>query len=230
MMIRNHTIGMALATALMLVLFDRGAVAYNPPVDEAGPLSVTIEGPDEVTATGEGLPVKVVLENSGNQQIAGSLRLAVIDHWRIDPAGLVPFQVAGNDRETLRFTATAGEGTYSAHYPIHAYANFEADGQEFTAHPILILETKLPSDAHKGPRVPFEPIAMAPNSELALWRVIAHRSVVAPEGRKARTMPVGWQGSEPLTGGTPARRRPRQRGRCPAPTSARRRLSACRWS
>ncbi|MFO7905115.1 MAG: hypothetical protein R6U98_20800 [Pirellulaceae bacterium] len=43
---------------------------------------------------------------------------------------------------------------------------------------------------------------MAPNSELALWRVKAHRSVIAPEGREARTMPVGWQGSEPLTGGS----------------------------
>lgn len=199
---QNHPIIMILVSALTLIACDRGAVAYNPPVDEAGPLSVTINGPEDVVESGKKLPVTVELENSGNRRVSGSLRLKVIDDWRVDPAGVVTFDVPEKERTVLRFTATAGERTYSAHYPIHAYVNAEVAGEKLTAHPVLILETKLASDVHRRPRVPFEPIAVMANSELALWRVKAHRSVVAPHGEEAKTMPVGWQGSESATGGS----------------------------
>lgn len=184
------------STLLVLSLTTHSAFAYNPPVDSAGPLTVTIEGPEEVTEIGTAIPVKLVLENSGDRELTGALRLAVIDRWTAEPAGAVPFTVAPKGKVSLDFQVTAGLGTYSAHYPIHAYAEVEADGEKLTAHPILILETKLPPTARELPTLSFEPFAMAANSELALWRVETHRSVVAPDGKEPKTMPVGWQGSE----------------------------------
>jgi uncharacterized protein DUF5696 len=193
---RGIPLSVFFSTLLALALSVHPSFAYNPPVDSAGPLKVTIEGPEEVTEIGTELPVKVVLENSGDQELAGTLRLAVIDRWTVEPAGAIPFTVAPKDKASLEFEVAAGLGTYSAHYPIHAYADFEADGKKLTAHPILILETKVPPVARELPALGFEPFAMASNSELALWRVETHRSVVAPNGKEPRTMPVGWQGSE----------------------------------
>ena len=181
---------------LALVLLGQTGFAYNPPVEKAGPLTVTIEGPEEVTETGMGLPVKVVLENSGDRELKGSLRLAVIDSWTAEPAGAVAFAVGAKGKASLNFTVTAGERTYSGHYPIHGYADFEVDGEKQTAHPILILETKVPPVARELPTLRFEPVAMAADSELALWRMETHRSVVAPNGEEPKTMPVGWQGSD----------------------------------
>lgn len=194
-MTHRFTTRSILATLLAIIL-PLPCLAYNPPVDKAGPLTVTIEGPSEVTETGTALPVKVVLENSGDQELAGSLRLAVIDRWTADPAGAVSFEVEARGKAALDFQVTAGEGSYSGHYPIHAYADVEVGGKTLTAHPILILETKLPPVVRQRPTLSFDPIAMAADSELALWRVETHRTVVAPDGKAARTMPVGWQGSE----------------------------------
>lgn len=203
-MTRRISIRPVLAALLAFAVLAPTALAYTPPVDNAGPLSVKIEGPEEVTKTGVALPVKVVLENSGDRGLAGSLRLQVIDRWTAEPAGAVAFRVAAGNKETLEFTVTAGEGTYSAHYPIHAYAEVELDGKIVTAHPILILETKLPPIVRERPELSFDPIAMAANSELALWRVETHRSVIAPNGQDSMTMPVGWQGSEPESRGKTA--------------------------
>ena len=41
-----------------------------------------IEGPEEVTQAEVPLPVRVVLENKGDEPIEGTLELAVIDRWR----------------------------------------------------------------------------------------------------------------------------------------------------
>lgn len=119
------------------------AFAYLPPVDTVGPLTVRIEGPYVVTQTNVAQPVTVVLENKGDAPVKGLVRVRVIDDWRAKPSGAVQFAVEGHGTARLRWSVTAGEGTYSAHYPVHAFA--EIEGQPRVAHPILIVETKLPS-------------------------------------------------------------------------------------
>ena len=200
-MVRPISVFTTLAILLLSAVSAQTAFAYNPPIDRVGPLQVTIEGPSEVTQTGVALPVKVLLENSGDRPINGTLRLAVIDRWTTSPDSPVAFQTAPGAKESVEFSVTAGLGAYSGHYPIHAYAEFELDGRKQTAHPILILQTKLPPLERERPTLTFDPIVMAPDSELALWRVETQRSVIAPNGKAARTMPVGWQGSDEETHG-----------------------------
>lgn len=121
------------AVALCLCFLLAGfAVAYNPPVDKAGPLTVTIEGPEVVTETGAGVPVRVVIENGSDTAVQGTLELGLIDRWSAKPAEPAEFTVAAGSQVVCEFTVTAGEGTYNAHYPIHAFARFEYDGQSYT--------------------------------------------------------------------------------------------------
>jgi len=190
-----------LTLALALCFPATSARAYNPPVDKAGPLTVRIEGPEQVTQVGVPLPVRVVLENQGDEPIEGTVELAVIDRWQARPAGPVRFAVDARKTAALDFEVTAGEGTLSAHYPIHAYARFALGGKEHTAHPILVLETKLPPAPRAASAIAWKPFQVPAVGELALWRLPVHRSVVAVFGEPAKTMPVGWQGSEPRSHG-----------------------------
>ena len=70
-------------------------LAYNPPVDTAGPLTVRIDGPEVVTKTETPLPVRVIIRNKSDRAIRGTLRLGLIDRWQAEPAGDVPFSVEG---------------------------------------------------------------------------------------------------------------------------------------
>ena len=115
----------------------------------------------------------------GNPARRRPLQLAEHSWIYQSPAEPVPFQVAAAGEVALEFTVTAGEGTHSAHYPIHAWATFEADGSEQTAHPILILETKLPRPPREVLPVAWRPFAVAPAGELALWQLPLHRDIEA---------------------------------------------------
>jgi hypothetical protein len=174
---------------------------YNPPTDPAGPIVARIEGPEEVTKTDAPLAVRVVLENRGEPAVSGTLELGVIDRWRVEPSGPVKFKVEGKSKATHEFKVTAGTGSYSAHYPIHAFARFEVDGKSLVAHPILIVKATLPAVPRTLAPLEFKPIRVRADSELALWRVPG-RAVIAVFKEEPRTMPVGLQGSEERTGGS----------------------------
>ena len=119
----------ALIVCLIAVTLPVSAVwAYSPPVDTAGPLLVRIEGPDKVEQADTPYPVRVVLVNRGSRIVEGDLRLRLIDRWYSDPSDAVPFGIEAGGSRTVEFQVTAGEGTFAAHYPIHALARFEWEG------------------------------------------------------------------------------------------------------
>lgn len=181
------------------------AQAFNPPVDVAGPLTVRIEGPEIVRETETPLPVRVVLENKGDQPIEGSLELKVIDCWRVEPADGVAFVVEPKGRAVREFKVVPGKKTYSARYPIHAYARFTLDGKPLVAHPILVVETQLPPVLQPALGAEWKPYDAAVGRELALWRLPAYRTVVQVFGQLPQTMPIGWRGGESVTGATSSR-------------------------
>lgn len=190
-----------LAVTLVLLLLARGAWAFNPPVDKAGPLTVRVEGPAEVAETETPQPVCVLLENKGDVPLQGTVELGLIDRWRAEPAGPVAFSVAAKGSTTVSFQVIAGKGTYSGvHYPVHAYARFTAAGRSLVAHPILILETKLAPKPPAAASLEWKPFAMVATGQLALWQLPVHRTVLEVFGKQPEVMPVGWQGSEAHSG------------------------------
>ena len=208
--IRRGLLG-SVAVAVMVLGSAVPVGAFNPPVDTAGPLTVRIEGPEEVRRLDAPIAVRVVLENKGESAVKGTVELKLIDRWRAEPAGAVSFSVDGKGSTGLDFRIVGGEGTYSALYPIHALAKFEAGGQSLVAHPILIFETKLAEGgaAEKQGHFPvsgsamggadgltWQPFSVAANSRLALWQLPAFRAVVAVFGEAPLVSPIGWQGAE----------------------------------
>ena len=161
------------------------ALAYNPPADTAGPLTVSMQpaatgtygagGYADLSRPNVPFVVPVTLQNSSDREISGTLRLAVVDQWKVDPAGAVAFRLGPRGRSRQEFTLTFGPGTLSAHYPIHAYAEFEYQGQKLVAHPVMIVQPRIPDVAR--PRLPVEwkPVPVPNPGMLGLWRIPVRR-------------------------------------------------------
>lgn len=199
---RQTLLILTLSTGIGSIGTSNAVWAFNPPVDKAGPLTVRIEGPQTVTEIETPQAVKVMLENGGSASVEGEVRLQLIDRWRCEPAGTVPFAVAAGESVTVDFTLTAGNGTYAAHYPIHALARFSSGGQEWTAHPILVFETSWPTAAPTAPQVAWQAWNVRAPRTLALWRLPVHRSVFRVFDQQPQVMPASWSGSEPESRGS----------------------------
>jgi len=185
------------ALVCLLALSAMPAAGFNPPVDTAGPLRVSIDAPQQITAVDTPARVRVVLENQGDGPIEGTLRLGVIDRFRAEPAEPVAFRLDPGKKATYAFSVSAGTGSFSALYPIHAWARFAAHGKQLEAHPVAIVETRLPR--REIPRRPilWEALDVPKNGELALWQSEVCRTAVQVFDKQADVLPVGWTGSEP---------------------------------
>jgi hypothetical protein len=76
----------------------------------------------------------------------------------------------------LSFAVIAGAGTYSeAHYPIHAFAEFEHQDRRLIAHPILVVETKLFNPPRIPPFPEWKPVEVAGHGALGLWHLPVRR-------------------------------------------------------
>jgi len=158
--VRNFSILFLLLTVVSSLL------AIVPPVDTAGPLTVRLEGPAEITETAKPVKVAVIVENAGDATVKGTVRVQGIDGWRAEPASQVPFSVGAKGSARLEFAVTLAELTYNAFYPIHAYAEFEQQGQRQTAHPILVVPVKLANPPQRvlppGLKPPAAPAPASP--------------------------------------------------------------------
>jgi hypothetical protein len=119
--------------------------------------------------------VPVTLQNSSDREISGTLRLAVTDQWKVEPAGSVSFRLGPRGRSRQDFTLTFGPATLSAHYPIHAYAEFEYQGQKLVAHPVMIVQTRIPDGARPQLPVEWKPVPVPNGGMLGLWRIPVRR-------------------------------------------------------
>src|SRR5436190_15803055 len=89
--------------ALSAIVVCLPALAYNLPVDTAGPLTVRIETPAlgsygagglaEFNRADTPVTVPVTVENASNTPLAGSVRIRVVDRWKVSPADAAPFSL-----------------------------------------------------------------------------------------------------------------------------------------
>jgi hypothetical protein len=155
-------------------------LAYNPPVDTAGPLTVRIETPAlgsygagglaEFNRADTPVTVPVTVVNESGDPLAGGVRMRVVDRWKVSPDA-VPFSLAPHARARFEFRVSFGPGTYNADYPLHAFA--ESGGH--VAHAVMIVRPNQPNPPRARPDVPFAPVKVAANSSLALWKLAVRR-------------------------------------------------------
>lgn len=161
-------------------------------------------GPQQILRTDAPETMTVVLENSSEYPLKGTVRVEGIDGWRVKPAGRVAFSVAAKGSSQIAFQVTPTELTYNAYYPIHAFAEFEWQGRRLTAHPILVVPVKLSS-----PPVPDVPASLRPPAPSPGQLSDARQAAkFPPSGEGRRLGSLGrfevrlWPGSRGLLDGT----------------------------
>lgn len=175
-----------LGSAAVLLTFAVAGNAYNPPVDTAGPLTVRIHDPSlgsygagglvQLTRPGTAMVVEVTLLNAASAPLTGTLRLGVIDGWKVEPPA-AEFRAPAGQSVELRYQVTAALKLYNADYPIHAYAEFDHEGRHYTAHPILMMEGRLANPPRGELPVEWKPVSVPANGVLGLQRLPVHREV-----------------------------------------------------
>ncbi|MFN7993252.1 MAG: hypothetical protein U0Q18_06610 [Bryobacteraceae bacterium] len=169
----------------LLALFAAVAPAYNPPVDTAGPITIKIEepavglygagGPAPLNRTGVPFSLVVAIENKADTAVTGTMRLGVIDGWKASPSGPAPFTVPAHGTKHAEFQVTIGEGSYSAHYPLHAYAEFSYGGNRLTAHAVMVIVTQLANPPRAVLPVEWKPVDVPEAGSMGLGRLPLHR-------------------------------------------------------
>lgn len=139
---------------ILSLLTSAAAFAYNPPSDTVGPLTVQMQPPAvgaygaggyaDMARAGAPFVVPVSLQNAGDREITGTLRMSVIDGWKVAPAEALPFQIRAHGRLRREFTLSFAPATHNAHYPIHVYAEFDWGGQKLIAHPVMMVQPRIP--------------------------------------------------------------------------------------
>jgi len=191
---------------LLFLLAHAAVWAYEPPVDTAGPLTVRIQQPALGSYGAGGLvqfnqpdapfTLPVQLSNSSDAPLQGTLRLRVIDRWRAEPDGPVPFTVGPRGRASVSFRVSFGPGTFNAHYPIHALAEFEYQGQRLVAHPIMIVTTTQANAPRAPLPVEWKPVPVPLNGALGLWRTPVRRERSTISAEAAQSGATGLAASE----------------------------------
>ncbi len=171
---------------VVLFLPFAGSIAQQrePSTVRAGSLTVRIPLPAlgsygagglaEFKTPGRPVSVQVEIHNSGGSPITGTVRLKLTDKWSADPAQPVTFTVAAKGEESVPFRVQFADGTYNAHYPIHAYVEFEEAGRKLVAHPILLVLPRQSNPPRANPPIEWKPFPVAANGALALWRLPVH--------------------------------------------------------
>ncbi len=177
------------------------AWAWYPPTDTAGPITVMISAPAEVPKLEAPIPVRVTVENKGNAAIKGTLKIGVTDQWRVEGQNPRGFTVDPAAKQELEFEVVAGKGSYAAYYPVHAYADFEAEGKPLQAHAVLVTQVAPGAiEAAEGPPREWTVTRLDGEGSVALERLHDFRVGIVHEGKPTKTMPVGWVGAEAETG------------------------------
>jgi hypothetical protein len=182
-----------------VLLIAPGAPAFNPPTDTAGPLTLLINGPEKITATETPAPLRVELRNATDGPLDGVVRLEVTDSWKVEPAAPTLFRIEKKGSAEFAFNVIAGKGSYSALYPIHAFAEFENGSEKHVAHAVLIVKTELADAPRPQATVPWQLIMAPANGVLSLLRSPVYRAVIQVFGESPQVMPTGWRGSEART-------------------------------
>ncbi len=184
-----------LMVGLGMLVAPSKILAFDPPLDQQGPLTVRIDGPERITEKESPFSVSVDLKNAAKQPVRGTLRLSGIDQWKCIPSDAVSFAVEAESESTIEFQVTPHEPTYAALYPLHARAEFEWENARYTAHPILMIDAAVEPNLSAAPALPWEPFSVARDRSLALWQMPVHRSVIQVFGHEPVTTANGWTGN-----------------------------------
>ena len=185
---------------MLPVILLMSIYSFNPAVTTVGDLTISIPDIDAIDVLNSEIPVKVLLKNGGSETLNGELRLEVIDNWKIVGDPKYKFNLSGNSEQQITFICIAGNGTYSAHYPIHAKAVFDTPSGKQEAHTVLIVEVK--PEALSSPELKEQRILGLKSPGRVSLNSLKDAIISFRLGDDGEivTKPLSWHGIDEITG------------------------------
>jgi len=177
-------------------------LAFSEPQETVGPLTLSIASPGSAIVPGHPLSINVTVRNSGSLGLNGTVRLGVIDDWRVVEGKGKPFLLGSDATQSLSFTVIPGPGSYSALYPVHAWAEFFNGSSNMTAHAILI--TSVAPSTTASPSAQPVALRLPQNGRLQLAVSGIFHPSIALRGVNPLAKQDGWQGVDETTGASVA--------------------------
>lgn len=171
------------------------AWAFNGERVSAGPLTLTIEKIEPVTAYDAPCDVRATLANADAAPLSVQVKLTgLVDEWRAVGPTERKMEVPPRGKTMVAFQIAAGKGTLSALYPVRMQAAFQHGGQSLQAQAVLVFETQFPAQPGAGTQSPICTLPERGAVALATLRTqqVAWGYLNGPLVR----LPIGWQGAD----------------------------------
>jgi len=192
-------IAVALALAGLFATFAPRACAFDGHVVTEGPLRLTIAELPKVTEYDKPCPVEVTLANSSPSPLKVKLQLTgLVDQWH--PVGQTERLVTVGPLATAKasFRIAAGQGAYSALYPVHIEARFDHDSTPRLAHAVQVFQTDFARAPQSLPSPTEMPVNnLPPDTALPLWTLDTHRLAWAFYEEPLVYTRIGFAGTVP---------------------------------
>mgnify|MGYP000231291571 CR=1 FL=1 len=189
--------GLMVLTALLTWVMIPAAFGFNGHVVTEGPLTIRIGPVEGVSEYDKAYPVDVRLENGNGRPLKVDVEVGgLVDEWRVvgQPARTVDVPAGGSADVT--FSIAAGPGAFSALYPVHVYARFDAGGRPATAHAVQVFETRF-TRSPREMQQEFTLNIVPEDGALALYPLRTHRLAWQFWDEPLNYTRVGFTGAEP---------------------------------
>ncbi len=164
------------------------ALAWSPAVTTESGLRLELPAQEPWTQVDQPRAVTVKLRNLEEAPVTGTVRVEVIDTWRIAGEARQTFRLGAKEEASPTFQVVMGPGTYTAWYPIHATAECVRGAAKVTVHTVLLVEAKPPPEP---PAAGPLPVLEAPaRGVVPLARLKPARVVQTIDGGGTSTWPA----------------------------------------
>ncbi len=181
--------------AASVCLLSATASAFNGDRVSEGPLTLTIETIETVTAYDAPCDVRATLANADAAPLSVQLKLTgLVDQWRAIGPTERKVEIPPRGKAAVAFQIAAGKGAFSALYPVRIQAAFRHAGQALQTQAVAVFETRFPDEPGAASPSPVCTLPQRGAVALATLRTqqVAWGYLKGPLVR----LPMGWQGSQ----------------------------------
>ncbi len=189
--------------------------AYTCNKDKAGPIEITVEKIEKITAFDTPADVRITLRSEAETPVRLGLTARSIDTVKIIGEAKKEVDVPAKGTAEAVFQVACEPGTFSAHYPVHVFGTFEFAGRSEKLQPVQVFETdfgplgvaprvvgrsddgtevKLGEVITDAARLPV--FALPEQGGLFLPNLQAQRVVWNFDGGASHFLPIGFSGTD----------------------------------
>ncbi len=175
--------------------------AFNGHNVTEGPLTIEIAPVPDIQKYNEPVTITVCLANSSGDSLEVNLLLnGLVDETIALGRTRKTITIPANGKTDCDFSIAFGTGAFSALYPVHIFADFNAEGSDHHAHAVRIVQTDFINQDSPAVEQTLSPVIVSDNGSVNLLSSSSRRVIWQYIDGPQNIMPVNWSGSDQTSG------------------------------